>query len=197
MISTNLKKHTSENPLQKFLIKNLQDAVALEVVNLKPKSLVSVGCGEGFDLKHILSIYQPKKTVGVDLSKSALNYAQKQLPEVEFIQADATKLPFKDNRFDLVIALEILEHIPDYDKALSELKRISKNNAIITVPWEPSFSMVSLMRGKYLKSFGRHPEHVNAWNKKTFAKVIREHGFKIKKHKIIFPWQMILLQNEK
>ncbi len=194
MKSTNFKKHTSENPLQKFLIKKLQDAVALEAVSLKPESLVSVGCGEGFDLKHILSIYQPKKTVGVDLSKSALNYAQKQLPEVEFIQEDASKLPFKDNQFDLVVALEILEHIPDYDKAISELKRIAKNKVIITVPWEPSFSMVSLMRGKYLKRLGRHPEHINAWNKKSFTKVIKKHGFKIKKHVIIFPWQMLILE---
>lgn len=191
--STNLKKHTSSNPLQRFLIKRLQDAVAHEIIDLKPKSLVSVGCGEGFDLKHILSVYEPKKTVGVDLSKSALIYAKKQLPKVEFIQADATKLPFKDKEFDLVIALEILEHIPAYGKALDELKRIGKNNIIITVPWEPSFSIVSLLRGKYVKRLGRHPEHVNAWNKKSFAKAIAGHGFKIKKHKIIFPWQMLLV----
>ncbi len=192
--STNLEKHTSSNPLQKFLINRFQDIVTQEVIGLKPESMMSVGCGEGFDLKHILKAYKPKKTVGVDIDKEAVKYAQKHLPKVEFRQADAKKLPFKKNQFDLVLALEIIEHIPDYDEAISELKRVSKGPVLITVPWEPWFSVVGLLRGKYLNRLGRHPEHVNAWNKTSFAKVVKKHGLKIKNHKIIFPWQMVILE---
>lgn len=191
--STNLQKHTSQNPLQQFLIKRLQDAVAYEVKRIKPRSLLSVGCGEGFDLKHILEIYKPSKVVGVDFDSDALAYARKQLPKVEFKRADARKLPFSKNQFDLVIALEVIEHIQEYDPAISELVRVSSGPVIITVPWEPAFSLVSLARGKYLGRLGRHPEHVNAWNKKTFAQVLEKHNLEIRKHKIIFPWQFCLV----
>lgn len=197
--SSNLKKHTSKNPLQRILVDRFQDAVAAEVKKLKPESLLSVGCGEGFDLRHIMSFFRPKRIVGVDFDNSALRYARMQLPKVVFKKADATKLPFKDREFDLVLALEVIEHIKEFEKALDEIKRVTKKFALITVPWEPWFSVLGLLRGKYIKRLGRHPEHVNAWGKKAFLQTLKERDLEIKKYKIIFPWQMVLVyrQNEK
>jgi ubiquinone/menaquinone biosynthesis C-methylase UbiE len=53
---------------------------------------------------------------------------------------DIRNLPFEDNTFDAVLAFEILEHIPfeDVEVALSELKRVSKKNVIISIPY-PGF----------------------------------------------------------
>ncbi len=197
--SSNLKKHTSKNPLQRFLIDRFQDSVAAEVKKLKPESLLSVGCGEGFDLKHVISFFKPRRVVGVDFDNGALKYARMQLPGVNFKKANATRLPFKDKEFDLVLALEVIEHIKEFEKVLDEIKRVAKKFALITVPWEPCFSFIGLLRGKYIKRLGRHPEHVNAWSKKAFLQVLKERNWEIKKHKIIFPWQMALVykQDEK
>lgn len=50
---------------------------------------------------------------------------------------DIRKLPFEENQFDCVVAFEVLEHIPfaDFPQALSELRRISKDKVIISLPY--------------------------------------------------------------
>ncbi len=54
------------------------------------------------------------------------------------IVADIRELPIKDDSFDLVMACEVLEHIPwdDVDKALKELKRVSKKYVLISIPYK-------------------------------------------------------------
>jgi ubiquinone/menaquinone biosynthesis C-methylase UbiE len=56
--------------------------------------------------------------------------------EPDFVE-DVRNLPFKDNKFDLVTCFEVLEHLPweDLEKAISELKRVSKNKIIISIPY--------------------------------------------------------------
>ena len=51
--------------------------------------------------------------------------------------ADVRQLPFADNSFDIVLAFEVLEHLPwdDFEKALSELRRVSRKNVILSIPY--------------------------------------------------------------
>jgi len=53
---------------------------------------------------------------------------------------DIQDLDYDDNSFDIVLALEVLEHVPDPIEAISELKRVAKKQLIISVPNEPWFS---------------------------------------------------------
>ncbi len=55
--------------------------------------------------------------------------------EEGIIQADVTDLQFKDKEFDLVICLAVLEHVFDFQKAIKEIKRVSKNYIYIGVPF--------------------------------------------------------------
>lgn len=57
---------------------------------------------------------------------------------------DVQNLSFKDNSFDIVICQEVLEHVPNPIKAISELKRVAKKQLIISVPYEPFFTMARL-----------------------------------------------------
>jgi len=68
-----------------------------------------------------------------------------------FAAANAEMLPFKSNSFDFVLCTEVLEHVPDWKKALQELMRVSKKRVLVTVPLEKglfwrSFSIVAPMR---------------------------------------------------
>ncbi len=82
------------------------------------------------------------------------------------IVGDIRALPVKDNKYDLVIACEILEHLPwpqDVDAALQELARVTKKNVIISVPYYSSaFEMIiklpflyTLFKKRYLDLFFR------------------------------------------
>lgn len=99
--------------------------------------ILEVGCGEG-----ILSMMAAKKgaeVVATDISTANLEEAQKLadkegVKNIKFLLADAENLPFDDNSFDVVIADNVLEHLPDFEKGLAEIKRITKSKAIIALP---------------------------------------------------------------
>lgn len=57
---------------------------------------------------------------------------------------DIQSLSFKDKSFDIVLCQEVLEHVPNPIKAIAELKRVAKNKLIITIPYEPFFTLFRL-----------------------------------------------------
>jgi 2-polyprenyl-3-methyl-5-hydroxy-6-metoxy-1,4-benzoquinol methylase len=80
---------------------------------------------------------------------------------------DLTALDFDDDSFDLVLCLEVLEHIADPTPALAGLSRVCRGDIVLSVPSEPWFRLGSLARGKCLEGWGNHPEHVNHWNPRS------------------------------
>ena len=104
--------------------------------------LLDLGCGEG---RHVIAAYLAAEVdaVGVDLSftdlKSAQHKARDFVVEADdpenrslgLASADALRLPFADNSFDKVICSEVLEHIPDYRAALTEIRRVLKPGGLL------------------------------------------------------------------
>lgn len=66
-------------------------------------------------------------------------------PKEGIDKQDICQLTYKDKEFDCSIALEVLEHCPDPVKAMTELERVTKSCIIISVPYEPFFSIPKLM----------------------------------------------------
>jgi len=81
--------------------------------------LLDVGCGGGLLAPHVPPGY---RHVGVDLSDTALAVAAEH--GVEGVRADAAALPFADGSFDVVVAGEILEHVPDLRAVVAEALRV-------------------------------------------------------------------------
>ena len=67
------------------------------------------------------------KKYGVDISSYAVNRAKKKFPKIEFITGDIYKLPFKDETFDLVYSMFVIEHVTEPEKVLVEAIRVLKN----------------------------------------------------------------------
>jgi len=186
--SGNYKKYTSKNPLMGIVIskfmKDLSETIApLEDLN----SIIDIGCGEGF----IINCLNRPDITGVDISKKALNIAKQKNPECNFCTGSVYDLSFKKNSFDLVIATEVLEHLENPEKALQEIKRISKNYCLFSVPNEPYFRTMNLLRGKNLTRFGNDIEHVQNWSSREFVKLAKTY-FDVVEVKKPFPWTMVL-----
>ena len=98
-------------------------------------NVLEIGCGTGFVLSEIRSRYPHLKSYGSDLYLEGLKFARARVSDAVFYQMDACRMPFEDE-FDLILALDILEHIQDDGKALDEIYRSLKTGGglIVTVP---------------------------------------------------------------
>lgn len=94
--------------------------------------ILDVGCGTGINLK---SFERFGDVVGIDFSIEALRFC-KSRGVGPLASASADKLPFKNCSFDIVCALDVLEHIEDDVAALCEISRVLKDGGflLITVP---------------------------------------------------------------
>jgi len=102
-------------------------SVLCAMVPEETQSVLEVGCGSGVIINRIAVA----DTMGVDISAVALRDVTG-----PSLQCSADALPFEDGRYDLVIASEVLEHLPAgvYESALSEIARVAAHNILISVP---------------------------------------------------------------
>ena len=114
-----------------------------QVIDLIPKKssqkILDIGCGDG-TLSWLIYKKTKSQITGIDLDQLSLEFAKKEfkkrLAKARFLQASAYKLPFKNNSFDLVVSAEVIEHLSNTKKYLSEIVRVlkPKGKAIITTP---------------------------------------------------------------
>jgi ubiquinone/menaquinone biosynthesis C-methylase UbiE len=123
--------------IEKFLLNMLQSKK--EATNLidkllgfvelnGQKSFLEVGCGGGFGIRYLAEEYGGEVT-GVDIDPQQIELARKgsgYMPDIRYFEADATNLPFEDNKFDIIISLGVLHHIENWLDALKEVRRVVK-----------------------------------------------------------------------
>ena len=107
------------------------------VRTLDPKEILEVGIGSGF-----LSNYLRSR----DYAVTTADYDKTLGPDMV---CDITRIPVKDNSFDLVMAFEILEHMPYEEslKGIKEMERVSKRYVVLSVPRSCSYFGLSFMFG--------------------------------------------------
>jgi ubiquinone/menaquinone biosynthesis C-methylase UbiE len=120
---------------------------ALERVIKPSDSVLEVGCGTGL----LLSRLNARKKVGCDLSGRLLSQLKKR--DFQVIQADAERLPLGDSRFDVVYSVNLLEHVPHPEKAVSESVRVLKKGGrlVIITPngdWGLMLELADMLRLK-------------------------------------------------
>ena len=91
-------------------------------------ALLEVGCGSGDTLKMLSSTYSVR---GIDASSESVALTQAQ--GVNAAQADATSIPAQDATSDVVIALDVLEHVQNPEVALAEIYRVLKPGGTLVV----------------------------------------------------------------
>lgn len=171
--TSNFEKYGTKNPVVRFLLmrffKKIRTLIGVEDYS----RALDAGCGEGVTIQNLDDVL-PDDLVAFDLNPESIAYAEKHCSKGEFHIFDINKLSFDDKDFELTLCCEVLEHLDSPDKALMELIRITSKTLIISVPHEPWFFLGSFFRGKYLSRWGRHPEHIQVWSKKSFKKFLKK-----------------------
>lgn len=148
--------------------------------------VLDVGCGPG---RHSWEAYSLKgvNVVAVDMAQNTVRFARHMLlsmnekglgggGSIYATVANATKMPFFDSSFGLVICSEVLEHIPDDRAALGEFARVLEPDGtlVISVPLYFPERICWALSGKYREMAGGH---VRIYTKKRLARIFSQAGF--------------------
>ncbi|NVB36999.1 class I SAM-dependent methyltransferase [Pseudenhygromyxa sp. WMMC2535] len=165
-------KYASKNPLARMLVHGFLDAVTELLVLAQPggKTILEVGCGEGKLADHLVrNVPEPARYLATDLSLERL--VPNLDPRVETGRASVHSLPFATDSFDIVVCCEVLEHVDDPGGGLAELARVARERVLISTPWEPTWRLMNMARGKYLRSLGNTPGHVQHFTRRELEQL--------------------------
>ena len=188
-------KYRSLNPISKKLVANFFNAIEQLYSQISAETILDVGCGEGMVLKSLESHIQNRNCFAIDIDPNEIADAKKNIPFCTLSVGTAYQIPFEDDFADLVICSEVLEHLETPEVALSEIHRVSNKYAILTVPTEPVWSLLNMVRLKYWNDFGNTPGHINRWSSSEFKNFVRE-KFNIIDTKHPTPWNFLLCEKK-
>jgi 2-polyprenyl-3-methyl-5-hydroxy-6-metoxy-1,4-benzoquinol methylase len=185
-------KYGTKNPIARFLVGRFLTAVEETLRELDPRSLLDVGCGEGLVTERLARALPGAAVVGLDVADPRLlaEWGRRQGGNLEFRAGSAYALPYDDGAFDVVCALEVLEHLERPAEALTELRRVAARALVVSVPREPVWRVANVLSGRYVGALGNTPGHVNHWSKRAFRELAGRAGA-VTSVRTPFPWTVV------
>jgi ubiquinone/menaquinone biosynthesis C-methylase UbiE len=185
----NYDKYASKNSIERKMMEGFFGALDEMLDGLAPKVVVEIGAGEGRITERLVERFPDATVVGLDLPDTDLAEEWDEI-EVPMFFGDATRMPFVDDSIDLVIGLEVLEHVPQPERALADIARVCRGAAVLSVPREPIWRVGNVARGRYVKDLGNTPGHVNHWSSKAFERFVSSR-FEVARSARPLPWTMV------
>lgn len=189
------KQKYNGNKIYQSLINNFMKCILELLADVPNKNIFEVGCGEG----QIMGVlYQNDYNVsGIDYSEEAVEITLNNFKNNLDVDIDA-KAGSAYNIDDLkrnctVLCCEVLEHLEDPQKALENISEVAEEYFLVSVPREPIWCILNLLRLKYIKSWGNTPGHINHWNKRQFIALCKNYG-EVVAVRSPLPWTMVLLR---
>jgi SAM-dependent methyltransferase len=144
------------------------------------KRVLDAGCGAGYGSAELA--HAAKCVVGIDRAAEAVGFAREhyRLPNLNFVEASCTALPYKDAGFDLIVAFEVIEHLENWRDFLREARRTLAPNGQFIVS-TPNKAYYTESRG----AEGANPFHVHEFDFDEFRAEL----------KAIFPYVSLYLEN--
>lgn len=96
-------------------------------------NILDVGCGGGETINEMERLAPGSKLYGMDHSKDCVAYASENCPDAEIISGDVAKLPYDDDIFDLVTAVETVYFWKEINRAFKEIYRCLKKGGLFAV----------------------------------------------------------------
>jgi demethylmenaquinone methyltransferase/2-methoxy-6-polyprenyl-1,4-benzoquinol methylase len=107
---------------------------ALRHLKIEAYMILDSGCGTGILFNHVAD--KARMTIGLDFSRKTLLKAKERAKNhvgLNLVRADADNMPLRDNIFDRVFAMTLIQNTPDPMETLNEIRRVAKDNALIVV----------------------------------------------------------------
>ena len=155
------------------------------------QKVLDVGCGFGGTIATINNRYKYMDLVGVNIDERQLSRARQivkaaETNKVEFVEADACKLPFENSSFDVVLAVECIFHFPSRELFFKEAKRVLKPGGCLAIcdftpvdmvmPWVGVLEL--LFGGLFTSAYGQNNLRSN-YTLSNYEKLAEETGYRV------------------
>ena len=183
-------KYGSTNPVVRRLLDRWTGRLRT-VIGPVTGTVLDIGVGEGLCLARVLAGggVTPARIAGVEYRFDKARVAAA-LRGVDVTVGDAGMVPFPDGVADLVLCVEVLEHLPTIEPAVAELARVTSpagGRCVVSVPWEPWFRLGNLGRGKNVRRGGNDPEHLRWFTSPRLRAALEPHFHHVQVVPA-FPW---------
>jgi 2-polyprenyl-3-methyl-5-hydroxy-6-metoxy-1,4-benzoquinol methylase len=187
------EKYSAGNPITRRLLDRFLRELDRQLVKLSPASILDVGCGEGVVTERFARLLPETRILGIDADTATLQgeWQGRRLENLSFETGSAYELPFEDKSFELVCAVEVLEHLERPRDALSEMARVSSSALLVSVPREPQWRISHFIAGRDLAQLGNTPGHINHWSKAGFGRLVGDYG-NVTELLSPFPWTVVV-----
>ena len=138
---------------------------------------LAVGCGDGYEVAYLRSL--GVEAYGFDNGSQGY-----QLARENFFVADARDIPCKNDCFDLILCLGVIQHIPENIQLLKELRRVSKKEGKLVITASNKYGItLKSYRTAFRELLGIAPrfyfEYEKFYGPKELANILKNSGFKI------------------
>ena len=184
-----LDKYRLEHPVERRLVDGFLRSLDALLPAIAPSRVLEVGAGEGEISTRIRERFPDAIVVSIDLHDPALGKEWEARGAMGAF-ADVRRLPFPDDSFDLVLGIEVLEHVIGPEGALAEIRRVGRDAVVLSVPREPIWRVANVLRGRYLRQLGNTPGHLNHWSTRRFRALVGG-SFDVGATRTPFPWTIL------
>ena len=130
-----------EIDLNQKSLQSLRMERCFDALSGKKGKVLEVGCGEGRAIRTIKKRFGGLSTFGCDFLPQSIFRSGQYRDGTHYALCDAHDLPYRDNSFDAIIVFDLIEHVVDVDKVISEINRVLKDDGIFHcfIPCEINF----------------------------------------------------------
>jgi hypothetical protein len=191
---TQHSKYQNKNPIHQFFLQRFLSCIAKAVQKTGARSILDAASAQGYVIGYLRERIPELSFVGVDIDTEALAEARALYPGIEFKEGDITVYKYPAP-VDLVLALEVFEHIEGPERAFKNLAAMDSKLFLFSVPHEPFFRTMNFLRGRHWWRLGNHSDHVNLWSKARFRRDL-EPFFDVIGDCSSFPWIIYLCRRK-
>ena len=158
---------------------SLKDATLktiLKKTELSKKNFLDLGPGSGRWLDFVKK-FKPKRIFAADISLEIKKKCINKVDEFRINDFEKGKIDFKSNSMDVIMIIEVLEHVRNYELFLKEIIRISKNGGILIFTMPNILSFISRIRvvfGLLPVAIASDETHVNFFRKKDINRIFKK-----------------------
>lgn len=142
--------------------------------------ILDLGCGQGHITALINQQIPVAEVCGLDYSISAIRYANKKFPGIDFAVASAYQCPYREGYFDIVVCNNLWEHVPDPLLLLSKIARVMKPHGFLIISTPSRYrwgNLVNVLRGKPIQLMSEH--HVTEYSVGQVIEQLKYGGFEV------------------